>query len=100
MKKFILLGITCCLFFAFKNGQEKALPLIKISDNHRYFTTDGKPFFWLGDTGWLLFSKLKREEAIQYLDTRRKQGNRRLLRGDRIENHCDRRRDDHRNRAR
>lgn len=74
MKKLILLGVACCLLLAFKIGQEKALPVIKVSDNHRYFTADGKPFFWLGDTGWLLFSKLNREEAIQYLDTRQKQG--------------------------
>jgi len=35
---------------------------------------DGKPFFWLGDTGWELFHRLTREEAIHYLKTRRKQG--------------------------
>jgi hypothetical protein len=29
---------------------------------------NGDPFFWLGDTGWLLFSKLNREEAEKYLD--------------------------------
>lgn len=48
---------------------------LKISANKRYFqTADGKPFFWLGDTGWLLFVKCKREEAILYLDTRKQQG--------------------------
>lgn len=31
---------------------------------------DGKPFFWLADTGWELFHRLTREEAIQYLDKR------------------------------
>lgn len=48
---------------------------LKISSNQRFFT-DGKgnPFFWLGDTGWLLFSKLNREEAEQYLEDRRKKG--------------------------
>lgn len=51
------------------------LPWLKISSNKRFFQTqDGKPFFWLGDTGWLLFVKCSREEAIQYLDTRKKQG--------------------------
>ena len=25
---------------------------------------DGKPFFWLGDTAWLLFSAISREEAF------------------------------------
>lgn len=74
MKKLILLGIACFLLLAFRTGQEKELPVIKVSDNHRYFTADGKPFFWLGDTGWLLFSKLNREESLHYLDSRQKQG--------------------------
>ena len=48
---------------------------LKISSNHRYFTDQsGNPFFWLGDTGWLLFAKLNREEAEQYLEDRRKKG--------------------------
>ncbi len=48
---------------------------LEISDNGRYFQfDDGKPFFWLGDTGWLLFSKLNREEAEQYLVNRKKKG--------------------------
>ncbi|WP_448698367.1 glycoside hydrolase family 140 protein [Mucilaginibacter sp. AW1-3] len=48
---------------------------LKISANHRYFTTsDGKPFFWLGDTGWLLFEKLTREEADKYLTDRAAKG--------------------------
>lgn len=48
---------------------------LKISDNGRYFMTeDGQPFFWLGDTGWLLFSKLKREDVEKYLEDRRRKG--------------------------
>lgn len=48
---------------------------LKISANHRYFTDQNdNPFFWLGDTGWLLFSKLTREEAEQYLEDRKKKG--------------------------
>ena len=51
------------------------MPLLKISANKRFFrTADGKPFFWLGDTGWLLFVKCNREDAISYLDTRKAQG--------------------------
>jgi len=46
-----------------------------VSENHRFLVTNrGAPFFWLGDTGWLLFAKLSREEAELYLETRRKQG--------------------------
>src|SRR5688572_33048738 len=55
--------------------QIQPLKPLKVSPNGRYFmTADGKPFFWLGDTGWLLFSKLKREEAIKYLDDRKQKG--------------------------
>lgn len=61
------------MLFSFKIG-EGVLSPIKISANKRYFSAGGKPFFWLGDTGWLLFSKMKREEANQYLDIRSKQG--------------------------
>lgn len=55
--------------------ETRAITRLKISDNHRYFTTeDGKPFFWLGDTAWLLFNKLKREEADAYLEDRKEKG--------------------------
>jgi hypothetical protein len=45
-----------------------------ISSNHRYLMKDGKPFFWLGDTGWELFHRLTREEANEYLEHRAAQG--------------------------
>lgn len=70
MKKCILLF---CLLAVLTS--EAQLPLIKISSDKRHFSTsDGKPFFWLGDTGWLLFTKCTREEVITYLDTRKAQG--------------------------
>lgn len=48
---------------------------LKIASNKRFFADrEGKPFFWLGETGWLLFSKLNREEALQYLDNRKQKG--------------------------
>ena len=70
MKKILLFILLGSLLNA-----EAQLPKLKISANKRFFTTaDGKPFFWLGDTGWLLFIKLKREEALQYLDDRKQKG--------------------------
>jgi len=55
-------------------GMAQPQPLA-VSKSGRYFiTADGKPFFWLGDTGWLLFVKCSREEAIKYLDIRKAQG--------------------------
>src|SRR6476619_1927856 len=45
-----------------------------ISSNKRFLLKDGKPFFWLGDTGWELFHRLSREEADKYLKRRSEQG--------------------------
>lgn len=48
-----------------------ALPALKISDNHRFIvTSDGKPFFYLADTAWELFHRLKPDEAELYLKNR------------------------------
>ncbi|WP_211481754.1 glycoside hydrolase family 140 protein [Arachidicoccus rhizosphaerae] len=48
---------------------------IKVSDNHRYFVDQsGKPFFWLGDTGWLILSKLRQGQVDSYLEDRADKG--------------------------
>ncbi|HRG78971.1 MAG TPA: DUF4038 domain-containing protein, partial [Cyclobacteriaceae bacterium] len=48
---------------------------IQVSNNQRYLmTTDGNPFFWLGDTDWELFHRLTREEAEEFLEIRKQQG--------------------------
>ncbi|SEJ65448.1 Putative collagen-binding domain of a collagenase [Dyadobacter sp. SG02] len=48
---------------------------LKISENKRFFTDqNGKPFFWLADTGWLLFNRLTREGADRYLTDRQQKG--------------------------
>jgi hypothetical protein len=57
-----------------KSGHDLT-PLLKVSDNKRFLVTEnGDPFFWLGDTGWLLFSKMSREEADEYLENRKQKG--------------------------
>src|SRR5438445_5862471 len=44
---------------------------LKVSANGRYFVDqDGKPFFYLGDTCWLLFQRPNREEVEEYLQDR------------------------------
>lgn len=40
----------------------------------RYLFDDGKPFFWLGDTAWLLFEKLTPEQIQYYLCDRAQKG--------------------------
>ena len=46
-----------------------------VSPNGHYLQyEDGQPFFWLGDTAWELFHRLKIDEIITYLNNRRKKG--------------------------
>src|SRR6516162_1992709 len=48
---------------------------LKVSANGRYFVDqDGKPFFYLGDTCWLLFQRLNRQEVDDYLHDRAAKG--------------------------
>ncbi|PCJ97140.1 MAG: glycoside hydrolase [Flavobacteriaceae bacterium] len=86
LKKSIASGMETCktivlcslLFFWGCKAQQmdtSQLQILKISENQRYFSTqDNQPFFWLGDTAWLLFSKLSREEAVKYMDDRAEKG--------------------------
>ena len=48
--------------------------MLSISKDGRYFSEDGKPFFWLGDTAWMLFHKCNLEEAYRYLRNRKELG--------------------------
>ncbi len=45
-----------------------------VSDNQRYLLKNGKPFFWLGDTGWELFHRLNKEDVEKYFKKRSEQG--------------------------
>jgi len=45
-----------------------------VSPNKHFILRDGKPFTWLGDTGWELFQRLNRQEADYYLNRRAEQG--------------------------
>lgn len=48
---------------------------LRVSDNQQYLmSSEGEPFFWLGDTAWELFHRLNREEADQYLEDRAAKG--------------------------
>lgn len=75
MKAVVKLLLISMLLGACAEEQARQEMKLKVAPGQRYFTDgDDKPFFWLGETGWLLFSKLNREEAVQYLDTRKEQG--------------------------
>jgi hypothetical protein len=48
---------------------------LRVSANGRYFVDqNGKPFFYLGDTCWLLFQRSNREELEEYLKDRAAKG--------------------------
>jgi hypothetical protein len=48
---------------------------LQVSQNGRFLqTADGMPFFWLGDTAWLLFQHLTREDTLRYLEDRQRKG--------------------------
>lgn len=75
-KKLVALVLTGLMLSCNQNKKEgdRTLGQLQVSENGRYLTQDGKPFFWLGDTGWLLFNKLTRAEAETYLEDRHRKG--------------------------
>jgi hypothetical protein len=75
MKKAVSLALAFALTTSvmsqdiWKHGRLKV-----ISNGHYLQFDDGTPFFWLGDTGWELFHRLKLEEIKTYFDNRKKKG--------------------------
>ena len=75
MKNACLNTIFLLLMFCVLATSSSAQKKLTISSNHRFFADEnGNPFFWLGDTGWLLFLKLNREDAEKYLEDRKQKG--------------------------
>ena len=70
VSRFVLAGLAALL----ATPAAAQTPPLSVSANHRYLEAGGKPFFWLGDTAWLLLSRLNREETEHYLSTRKRQG--------------------------
>jgi len=72
MTKVVLCALTCLAMSAAE--KPRPLPQLKVSPNQRFLMqADGKPFFYLGDTGWELFHRLDRKQVMEYLDVRAKQ---------------------------
>lgn len=68
MKK---VSLTICYLFFFCIGFTQ----IKVSENQRFLSSsDGTPFFWLGDTAWEMVHRLTREEIRDFIDLRSEQG--------------------------
>ena len=48
---------------------------LKVSDNQRYFVHEnGRAFFWLGNTSWLMPERLNRDEVDYFLAKERELG--------------------------
>ena len=64
-----LMALVCATAAA----RPEALPRLRVSGNKRFLVTeDGRPFFWLGDTGWWI-RRLRPLEVDHYLSTRASQ---------------------------
>lgn len=73
--KNIWLFFLCLFCFPVITLAQFKFSKLKVSpDRHFLVTHNGDPFFWLGDTGWLLFGRLTRQEAEIYLENRKQKG--------------------------
>ncbi|MGB8226048.1 MAG: DUF4038 domain-containing protein [Sedimentisphaerales bacterium] len=72
----LVLSAICCGAYQDKKGQNPwDNGKLVVSENGRYLQHDnGKPFFWLGDTCWLLVQKLNRDEIKTYFADRKAKG--------------------------
>jgi len=74
MKRLTVLIAFLFVSFACIAQPNSGLPALKVSDNGRYLMAGNQPFFWLADTGWLLFGKLTPAETVKYFDDRKHKG--------------------------
>ena len=81
---FLLLLLTMAMpASAQKKTQKTYIPWnngkLMVSEEGRYLKHEnGTPFFWLGETGWLLPQRLNRDEAEYYLEQCLAPGRRRV----------------------
>jgi len=68
IKNIFFLLFFCDISFA-------QLQQLRVSENRHYLVMkDGKPFFWLGDTGWELFHRLNKQDAELYFKNDHRRG--------------------------
>jgi hypothetical protein len=74
MKKILLiLSLTTPLLPRSQTTRDHGRVIVA-GNHHDLQYEDGTPFFWLGDTGWELFHRLKKEEIAHYLGNRASKG--------------------------
>ena len=60
---------------AFTSGAPWDKGKLEVSENKRFIQHEnGEPFFWLGDTAWLMLQRLDREQAARYFVNRKEKG--------------------------
>lgn len=79
VKESLFYGFSLSFLILAISASAQNLPRLEVSSNHRYLvqkdgTTDGKPFFYLGDTGWELFTRITKAEVEKYFQVRKEQG--------------------------
>ena len=68
MRRLLLLLTICSLATALMAGKPWDNGLLKVSANQRFLQHEnGEPFFWLGETAWLMPERLNRDEVQFYL---------------------------------
>ena len=70
----LLLPIVAAPYPAIAQGDKTPSSLMVSKTGHFLATSDGKPFFWLADTPWLLFHYLSPTEVERYLNDRAAKG--------------------------
>ena len=78
MKKNIIALVLCFVCCGITTAQGAKLwdnGRLKVSENHRYLIHEnGTPFFWLGNTAWLISERLTRDDVEFYLTKEREAG--------------------------
>src|SRR3712207_6399235 len=75
MKKGLAVLVVLLTFLTAMAQAQKARGRIVVAPNGHYLQyQNGTPFFWLGDTGWELFHRLRLDEINRYLDNRSQKG--------------------------
>lgn len=73
--KLSIVALLSCVFQVVYSQLPWSNGRLEVSPNGRYLRFEnGKPFFWLGDTGWLLAQRLNRDEVDYYLSRCKKAG--------------------------
>ena len=70
LTKQLILTVTMVLAGTTAQAGSNNIGRLRVSDNQRFLQySDGRPFFWMGETAWLMPQRLNRDEVNYYLQT-------------------------------